>query len=144
MVDRGAFLEWAEYYGQLYGTSHHFVEQQLSDGCDVILDIDVQGARQVKSRIPDAIAVFILPPSFSELERRLRSRRLESDEAIHRRLEIAKGEIPYYRDYDYIVINEVLDNSIQLLESIVRSGHAVPSRQQARIEEIIASFGGSA
>ena len=72
------------------------------------------------------------------------SRRLESDEAIHRRLEIAKGEIPYYRDYDYIVINEVLENSIQLLESIVRSGHAVPSRQQARIEEIIASFGGSA
>ena len=144
MVDRGAFLEWAEYYGQLYGTAHQFVEQQLSEGCDVILDIDVQGARQVKSRIPEAIAVFILPPSFSELERRLRSRRLESDEAIHRRLEIAKGEIPYYRDYDYIVINEVLENSIQLLESIVRSGHAVPSRQQARIEEIIASFGGSA
>jgi guanylate kinase len=144
MVDRGAFLEWAEYYGQLYGTSYHFVEQHLSEGCDVILDIDVQGARQVKSRIPEAIAVFILPPSFSEQERRLRSRRLESDEAIHRRLEIAKGEIPYYRDYDYIVINEVLENSIQLLESIVRSGHAVPSRQQARIEEIIASFGGSA
>jgi len=144
MVDRGAFLEWAEYYGQLYGTSHHFVEEQLSEGCDVILDIDVQGARQVKSRIPEAIAVFILPPSFAELERRLRSRRLESDEAIHRRLEIAKGEIPYYRDYDYIVINEVLENSIQLLESIVRSGHAVPSRQQVRIEEIIASFGGTA
>jgi len=144
MVDRGAFLEWAEYYGQLYGTSHHFVEQHLSEGCDVILDIDVQGARQVKSRIPEAIAVFILPPSFAELERRLRSRRLESDEAIHRRLEIAKGEIPYYRDYDYIVINEVLENSIQLLESIVRSGHAFPSRQQVRIEEIISSFGGSA
>jgi guanylate kinase len=144
MVDRGAFLEWAEYYGQLYGTSHHFVEQHLSEGCDVILDIDVQGARQVKSRIPEAIAVFILPPSFAELERRLRSRRLESDEAIHRRLEIAKGEIPYYRDYDYIVVNEVLEKSIQLLESIVRSGHALPSRQQVRIEEIISSFGGSA
>jgi len=144
MVDRGAFLEWAEYYGQLYGTSHHFVEQHLSEGCDVILDIDVQGARQVKSRIPEAIAVFILPPSFAELERRLRSRRLESDEAIHRRLEIAKGEIPYYRDYDYIVVNEVLEKSIQLLESIVRSGHALPSRQQVRIEEIISSFGGTA
>lgn len=144
MVDRGEFLEWAEYYGQLYGTSHRFVDQQLAAGCDVILDIDVQGARQVKARIPGAIAVFILPPSYAELERRLRSRRLESDEAIHRRLEIAKSEIPYYRDYDYIVINEVLENSIQLLESIVRSGHAVPSRQQARIEEIIASFGGTA
>jgi guanylate kinase len=144
MVDRGAFLEWAEYYGQLYGTSHAFVEEQLSTGCDVILDIDVQGARQVKSRIPEAIAVFILPPSYSELERRLRSRRLESDEAIHRRLEIAKSEIPYYRDYDYIVFNEVLEKSIQLLESIVRSGHAFPSRQQDRIEQVIASFGGSA
>jgi len=144
MIDRGAFLEWAEYYGQLYGTAYDFVDYQLKAGCDVILDIDVQGARQVKSRIPGAIAVFILPPSYSELERRLRSRRLESDEAIHRRLEIAKSEIPYYRDYDYIVINEVLENSIQLLESIVRSGHAMPEHQQARIEEIIASFGGSA
>jgi len=144
MVDCGAFLEWAEYYGQLYGTAHAFVDQQLAAGFDVILDIDVQGARQVKTRIPDAVAVFILPPSYSELERRLRSRRLESDEAIHRRLEIAKSEIPYYGDYDYIVINEVLENSILLLESIVRSRHAVPSRQQARIEEIIASFGGTA
>ena len=144
MIDRGSFLEWAEYYGQLYGTAYEFVDHHLKAGCDVILDIDVQGARQVKSRIPEAIAVFILPPSYSELERRLRSRRLESDEAIHRRLEIAKSEIPYYRDYDYIVINEVLENSIRLLESIVRSGHAMPSRQQSRIEEIIASFGGSA
>jgi guanylate kinase len=144
MVDRGAFLEWAEYYGQLYGTSQAFVEQQLETGFDVILDIDVQGARQVKTRIPEAIAVFILPPSYAELERRLRARRLESDEAIHRRLEIAKGEIPYYRDYDYIVINEVLETSIQLLESIVRAGHAFPTRQSARIEEIISSFGGTA
>jgi guanylate kinase len=144
MVDRGEFLEWAEYYGQLYGTSRAFVEQQLTSGCDVILDIDVQGARQVKTRIEEAISVFILPPSFIELERRLRSRRLESDEAIHRRLEIAKGEIPYYRDYDYIVVNDILDNSIQTLEAIVRAVRARSPRQQAKIEEIIASFGGTA
>jgi guanylate kinase len=144
MVDRGEFLEWAEYYGQLYGTSRAFVEQQLTSGCDVILDIDVQGARQVKTRIEEAISVFILPPSFGELERRLRSRRLESDEAIHRRLEIAKGEIPYYRDYDYIVVNDILDNSIQTLEAIVRAVRARSTRQQAKIEEIIASFGGTA
>jgi guanylate kinase len=87
--------------------------------------------------------VFILPPSFAELERRLRSRRLESDEAIHRRLEIAKGEIPYYRDYDYIVVNDILDNSIQTLEAIVRAVRARSTRQQAKIEEIIASFGGT-
>jgi guanylate kinase len=141
MVDRGEFLEWAEYYGQLYGTSRTFVEQNLEAGVDVILDIDVDGARQVKARIQDAIAVFILPPSFAELERRLRSRRLESDEAIHRRLEIAKSEIPYYRDYDYIVVNDILDNSIQTLEAIVRATRARSTRQQSKIEEIIASFG---
>jgi len=144
MVDRGEFLEWAEYYGQLYGTSRTFVDEHLAAGCDVILDIDVDGARQVKARIHDAIAVFILPPSFAELERRLRSRRLESDEAIHRRLEIAKSEIPYYRDYDYIVVNDILGNSIQTLEAIVRATRARSTRQQSKIEEIIASFGGSA
>jgi guanylate kinase len=144
MVDRGEFLEWAEYYGQLYGTSRAWVEENVSAGCDVILDIDVQGARQVKSRNPEAIAVFILPPSFAELERRLRARRLESEEAIRRRLEIAKSEIPYYRDYDYIVINDVLENSVATLEAIVQSGRARWPHQQGRIDEIIASFGGSA
>jgi guanylate kinase len=144
MADRGDFLEWAEYYGQLYGTSRTFVEEHVGAGRDVILDIDVNGARQVKEKIKDAIAVFIMPPSFAELERRLRSRRQESDEAIHRRLEIARGEIKYCRDYDYIVINDVLEDSIQVLEAIVRAGRARPSRQQARIDEIIASFGGTA
>jgi guanylate kinase len=144
MVERGEFLEWAEYYGQLYGTARSFVEEHTAAGSDVILDIDIQGARQVKAKISDAIAVFVLPPSFAELERRLRSRRLESNEDIHRRLEIAKGEILYYRDYDFIVVNDVLENSIQTLEAIVRSGRAIPSRQKPRIEEIIASFGGTA
>ena len=144
MVDRGEFLEWAEYYGQLYGTSRAFVDEHLAAGHDVILDIDVQGARQVKAKIQGAIGVFIMPPSFAELEKRLRLRRQESDEAIHRRLEIARGEIAFCRDYDYIIINDVLDDSVQVLEAIVRSGRARPSRQQARIEEIIASFGGKA
>jgi guanylate kinase len=144
MAEAGEFLEWAEYYGQLYGTARSFVDEHLSAGLDVILDIDVQGARQVKGFLRDAVAVFVLPPSFAELERRLRSRRLESDEAIHRRLEIAKSEIPFYREYDYIVVNDVFENSIQTLESIIRAGRAVTSRQQERIEEIIASFGGTA
>ena len=144
MVDRGEFLEWAEFNGQLYGTARDFVERHIESGKDVILDIDVQGARQVKSKIKDATAIFVLPPSFAELERRLKARMLESDEVIRRRLEIAKGEIVFYRDYDYIIINDVLENSILLLESIVRSGAATPPRQQSRIEEIIASFGGLA
>jgi len=144
MVERGEFLEHAEYYGQLYGTGRSYVEEQLESGKDVVLDIDVQGARQVKAKSPGAIAIFILPPSFEELERRLRSRMLESEEAIRRRLEIARGEIQFYRDYDYIIVNDILENSISLLESIVRSGGVFPSKQEHRIEEIIASFGGTA
>jgi guanylate kinase len=144
MAGRGEFLEWAEYYGQLYGTSRAFVEQHVNSGRDVILDIDVNGAQQVKAKIADAITVFIMPPSFAELERRLRARRQESDEAINRRLEIARSEISVCRSYDYIVINDVLDDSVQALEAIVRAGRARPWRQQARIEEIIASFGGTA
>ena len=144
MVDRGEFLEWAEFNTHLYGTTRRFVEEHTGAGKDVILDIDVQGAKQVKSKIKDARAIFVLPPSFGELKRRLQARMLESDEVIHRRLEIAKGEILYYREYDYIIINDILENSIRLLESIVRSGTATPRRQQSRIEEIIASFGGLA
>ncbi|MBI2149885.1 MAG: guanylate kinase [Acidobacteria bacterium] len=144
MAGRGEFLEWAEFNSHLYGTGRAFVEQHLNEGKDVILDIDVQGARQVKSKVKDSIAIFVLPPSFAELERRLKARMLEPDEVIRRRLEIAKGEILFYRDYDYIVINDILENSIVLLESIVRSGAAASRRQQRRIEEIIASFGGIA
>ena len=144
MVERGEFLEWAEFNAQLYGTTRQFVNERIENGKDVILDIDVQGAKQVKTKITDATAIFVLPPSFQELERRLKSRMLESDDVIRRRLEIARGEILFYRDYDYIIVNDVLENSIQLLESIVRSGTAVPRRQQGRIEGIIASFGGLA
>jgi guanylate kinase len=144
MVDRGDFLEWAEFNGQLYGTTRAFVQSHLENGQDVILDIDVQGARQVKAKVSEATAIFVLPPSFQELERRLKTRRLEPDDVIRRRLEIARGEIGFYRDYDYIIINDILEKSILLLESIVRSGTAVPRRQQGRIEEIIASFGGLA
>ena len=144
MVERGDFLEWAEFNSHLYGTARVFVHEQLEAGNDVILDIDVQGAKQVKSKMDDAIAIFILPPSFQELERRLKARMLEPDDVIRRRLEISKGEIQFYRDYDYIIVNDVLENSVLLLESIVRSGTAAPRRQQARVEGIIASFGGLA
>jgi len=89
-------------------------------------------------------AVFTKPPSYEEVKRRLQARMLEADDVIRRRLEIAKGEILVYREYDYIIINDILDDSIRLLESIVRSGSATQRHQQSRIEEIIASFGGLA
>jgi len=144
MVDRGDFLEWAEFNGHLYGTARSFVETHLDGGRDVILDIDVQGARQVKSKIKEAVAIFVLPPSFAELERRLKARMLESDDVIRRRLEIAKSEILFYRDYDYIIINDVLENSIFLLEFIVRLCRASRWGYLCRIEEISSSFGGIA
>lgn len=142
MVDGGEFLEWAEYQGNLYGTSRRFVEDQVRTGCSVILDIDVQGARQVREQAPDAVTVFLLPPSYTELERRLRERGVEDDETIRMRLAIARQEITRYRDYDYIVVNDQVEESVRLLGAIVRADGARPERQEARIRDIIGSFGG--
>jgi guanylate kinase len=143
MVDRREFLESAEYHGNLYGTSRQFVEENIASGHAVILDIDVQGAQQVKDQIEGAVTIFLMPPSFTELGRRLKERRLEDDETIRRRLAIAKKEILRYNDYDYVVINDKLDESFGLLEAIVRSGSARPIYQEERIREIIDSFGGT-
>jgi guanylate kinase len=142
MVDGEEFLEWAEYQGNLYGTSRRFVEEQVESGCSVILDIDVQGARQVRDQAPDAVTVFLLPPSYAELERRLRERGVQDDETIRMRLAIARQEIARYRDYDYIVVNDQVDESVRLLGAIVRADAARPERQEERIREIIGSFGG--
>ncbi len=142
MVDRQELLESAEYHGNLYGTSRRFVEESIASGKAVILDIDVQGAQQVKGQIEGAVTIFLMPPSFDELERRLKERRLEDDETIRRRLAIAQKEILSYNDYDYVVINDKLDESIGLLETIVCSGSPRPTYQEERIREIIASFGG--
>lgn len=143
MVGVEAFLEWAEYQGNLYGTSRVFVEDKVRAGCHVLLDIDVQGARQVREQVRDAVTVFLLPPSYAELERRLRERGVQDDETIRMRLAIARQEITRYRDYDYIVVNDKLDESVILLGAIVRADSARPERQDARIRDIIRSFGGS-
>ena len=142
MAGQKEFLEWAEYNGNLYGTSRQFVEENLASGKAVILDIDVQGAGQVKSKVDRAVTIFLMPPSYAELQRRLKERRLEDDETIRKRLAFAKKEIVQYNDYDYVVINDRLDESIGLLDAIVRSGSAKPVQQEDRIREIIASFGG--
>ena len=142
MAGQKEFLEWAEYNGNLYGTSRQFVEENMASGKAVILDIDVQGARQVKGKVDQAVTIFLMPPSYAELQRRLKERRLEDDETIRKRLAFAKNEILQYNDYDYVVINDRLDESIGLLDAIVRSGSAKPVQQEDRIREIIASFGG--
>jgi guanylate kinase len=119
MITRDELLEWAEVFGNYYGTSRRFWEEACGLGRDMLLDIDVQGAAQVKLRIPDAISVFILPPSREVLERRLRGRGQDSQDVIAKRLLNAGREILGYVRYDYVLINQDLDRSAERLRAIV-------------------------
>ena len=121
MIKEEAFLEYAHVYGNYYGTSRHFVESMLVSGNDVLLDIDVQGALKVKDLKPEALMVFVLPPSYQELEKRLINRGLDDPEVISRRLKIARDEIKEYKKYDYVIINNDLEQSIEDLKQIVLS-----------------------
>lgn len=123
MLENGEFLEQADVFGNLYGTARRFLEQATRQGKDLLLDIDVQGAQQVKQKMPEAVSIFILPPSRDVLERRLRNRsqaeHVTSEEVIRRRLEEAAREIEKYPNYDYILVNDRLDESIDQLKAIV-------------------------
>jgi len=121
MIARGEFLEYANVFGNYYGTAKRFLEQALQSGRDLLLDIDVQGAAQIKRKIKDAVSVFILPPDKKTLEWRLRNRSLDTEEVIHRRLLTAAKEIENYQSYDYILINDRLEQSIDELKAIVLS-----------------------
>ncbi len=115
---QGGFLEWAEVHGNLYGTSRKAVENQMASGFDVILDIDVQGARQIKA-ITDSVSIFIAPPSLEELEKRLRKRGTEKEETIALRLKNAQEELQAASDYDYYVVNDDLNLAVRVFSSIV-------------------------
>ena len=122
MVERQEFAEWATVHGNRYGTAIHTVNRALEDGTDYLFDIDWQGGRQIRKQWPaQSVLVFILPPSMAELERRLRRRATESQEAIQRRLAIAKRELEHYGDYDYLVVNDNLDRAHQQLNAIVEA-----------------------
>ncbi len=112
------FIEWAEVHGNLYGTSRREVEQRISAGFDVILDIDVQGARQVRKDM-DCLSVFIAPPTINELEKRLRQRGTESEEILQVRLANAKEELQAASEYDYLIINDKLDDAVKALSSVI-------------------------
>jgi len=119
MIDAGAFLEWAEVFGRLYGTGAADTERHRTAGRDVVLVIDVQGARQVRSQV-DAVGIFVLPPSFSELERRLHARMDgASPDDLARRLETARREVEMSGDYDYVVVNDDIDDCVERLRQIV-------------------------
>ena len=119
MIERDDFLEHACVFGNYYGTARRFLREAQASGHDLVLDIDVQGAEQLKKRIPDAVSIFILPPNREELEGRLRSRGLDAEPVIVRRLDTARREIENYSKYDYILINDELDRSADDLRAIV-------------------------
>jgi guanylate kinase len=119
MVEQDEFLEHADVFGNYYGTARRFLEQAKEQGRDLLLDIDVQGAAQIKRKLPDAVSIFILPPNRSELEKRLRERGQDGEEVIQRRLDAATREIENYDKYDYILVNDQLVDSVKALQAIL-------------------------
>ena len=142
MVARREFVEWADVYGHLYGTAQKQLHAAQEEGLDILLDIDVQGHQQVRQRLPEAVSVFILPPSFQELSRRLRDRHLDAPEDIERRLQKAREEIAHWAEYDYLMVNDHLLSATQSLRAIVRAARFRRPSQAARVEKIIVTFGG--
>ncbi len=138
MIKEGVFLEWAEVYGKLYGTPRASIQEWMAQKCDVLLDIDTQGAMQIRRHVPEAVSVYILPPSMAVLRRRLEDRKGDSPDEIAKRLKMAKDEVAYYRDYSYVIINEDFKFSVRQLEAIVlaeRSRTAVLDLSQ--VEQVL-------
>ena len=144
MVSRGEFLEYARVFGRhSYGTPKKWLEESRAKGLDLVLEIDVQGAAQVKEKLPESVAIFILPPSRAELERRLRSRGQDSDEEIARRLARARAEIEAFgKYYDFCVMNQDVEQAGREVEAILTAVRCSRPRQRRRVEELLASFGG--
>ncbi len=143
MVARGEFLEYARVFGKhSYGTPKKWLEESRKKGLDLVLEIDVQGAAQVKQKLPESVAIFILPPSHEELERRLRSRGQDSGEEIARRLAQARDEIAAFKLYDFCVVNEDVELAGRQAQAIVTALRCTSVRLQDRVEKLLASFGG--
>jgi guanylate kinase len=140
MVAADEFLEWADVFGNLYGTCATDVERELSHGRDIVLVIDVQGARQVRLRYANTVGVFVLPPSFEILEQRLRGRSKDPEEAIQRRLRTARNEVAAFAEYDYVIVNDELDACVDRLRSIVLAERARLRAVRGEIETIVESF----
>jgi guanylate kinase len=121
MIDRAEFAEWAEIHGKLYGTSKKRLEETMDSGIDAILDIDVQGAEQLKKKYQGGVYIFVLPPSLEVLEERLQKRMVNSKEEIEKRLKVAAKEIKRYREYDYVIVNNILEDALKELSAIIIS-----------------------
>jgi guanylate kinase len=142
LIQCGDLLEWAVVYGNFYGTSKRRIDEILEGGTDVLLDIDVQGAQSIRKRRPDSISIFVLPPSFQVLRERLKSRKLDKQYVIEQRLKIACEEISHYKNYDYLIINEALGNSVSELTAIILGSRCRMTARAEAAKSILATFGG--
>jgi guanylate kinase len=140
MIAGDAFLEWADVFGNLYGTCAGDAELDLRSGRDLVLVIDVQGARQVRARCKDTVGIFVLPPSFAILEQRLRGRSKDSEAAIQRRLQTARVEVAAFVEYDYVVVNDELEACVERLEAIVTAERARLRSVRPIAEGIVETF----
>ena len=140
MIAAQDFLEWADVFGNLYGTCGSDAERELAAGRDLVLVIDVQGARQVRRRCPDTVGVFVLPPDFGTLERRLRGRSKDPEKAIQRRLQTARAEVAAFMEYEYVIVNDELEACVDRLRAIVLAERARLRSARPAVEAIVESF----
>jgi guanylate kinase len=142
MIAAEEFVEWADVFGHFYGTSRRQLRAAQEAGKDILLDIDVQGHRQVRKKLPEAVSIFVLPPSFRELARRLRARLSDTPDVIERRLRDARKEIRHWPEYDYLVVNDRLPQAVQALRAAVEAARVRRQTQQERARYICRTFGG--
>jgi guanylate kinase len=140
MIASGDFLEHANVYGNYYGTSRRWIEGELAGDHDVLLEIDWQGARQVRALFPAMVGIFILPPSLSELKRRLESRGKDAPEVIARRLAGARDEVSHVLEFEYIIVNESFESAVSDLQAVVRASRVARGPQSARLASLLDEF----
>ncbi len=141
MIERGEFLEWANVYGHLYGTNLAQIKRERSAGCDIILEIDVQGAESIRHKIADSVTVFILPPSFELLRERLLARGTDSPSDLERRLRGAPAEVEQYKYFDYVILNDDINRASSQLASVIYAERARRERQEERLKDTLLDFG---
>jgi len=140
MIEQGGFLEHAEVFGNFYGTAKTHINEVLNSGNDLVLEIDWQGAQQIRNKLSDTLSIFILPPSRNELAYRLKGRAQDDEQVIKNRMSAAIEEISHYKEYDYLIINDIFEAALENLENIIRVNRLTLSRQSAQYNQLISEL----
>ncbi|MGZ8135839.1 MAG: guanylate kinase [Methylococcaceae bacterium] len=140
MLEKDAFLEYAQVFDNYYGTAQKTVEENLGKGLDVILEIDWQGAQQIRKCLPDSLSIFILPPSTAVLQQRLRNRAQDDEQTIERRMRDAVTEISHYHEFDYLVVNDIFEQALAELKSIIIANRLTQTRQNSALQNLLDSL----